>query len=501
MSEPHTAATSRLPVREGEILEGQYRIVRVLGQGGMGCVFLAMHVHLEIPVAIKFLMDATSREAERRFIREASITANLKSRHVVRVNSVGRHNEALYIVMEYLDGEDLSALLKRAGPLPIESAVGHILEACEALALAHAAGVVHRDVKPSNLMLTRRGIKVLDFGVSKVTAARVSGTLPGRLTTTSEFIGSPIYMAPEQINNAANVDGRADIWSIGVVLYQLLSGATPWMADTVLGLFSIMAKQPPKPITEYRCDVPAGLAAIIEQCLEKDRERRWPSIAAFAAALAPYGPRSAAEIVERIAECQDVPGVQAARPTEPMPASGAASTFGWVASETAPAESAAPPLVSTSPLASQPSAAPALGAAPLPVPARTSRAVDSAPPVRRVALVVGGAVAVALFSAAFVIVLVPAAPAPVASSLPTTTAAPAPVASSPLVTAASSSATTTAPLASSSPSPVAPAASLASSSPAPVASSSPATTARPKAPLVQRPIAARQTEAPGGSRQ
>ena len=354
--------TSQLPVQEGDTLEGKLRVGPLLGQGAMGAVFRAQHLALEHTVAIKFLKGAAKGEPERRFIREARIAIRLKSPHVAKVMDVGVHNGAPYIVMEYLEGEDLEALLNREGPLTVERAVTYVLQACEALAEAHALGVVHRDVKPANLMLTKGAagspcIKVLDFGVSKATTPLgVAGTEEGRLTQTTQGLGSPLYMAPEQMNDAVHVDRRADLWSIGIVLYQLLTGTTPWTGKNILQLFGAMVSHPPTPIAEYRPDIPPGLAAIIGQCLERDRTRRWPSLVAFSAALAPYGPASAAVMVDRIASFADLPAVEPARPTEPMPAPGEASAFGWAG----PASVERPPLPSVS------------DALPTTVPARTS---------------------------------------------------------------------------------------------------------------------------------
>jgi serine/threonine-protein kinase len=293
-------------LHEGDILVEKFRIERFLGRGAMGFVVRATDLALERQVAIKFLLRTAEGELERRFLREARIAAKLKSQHAVKVIDVGIHQGAPFIAMEYLEGEDLAAHLKRLGPLSIDLAITYILQACEALAEAHGAGIVHRDIKPANLMLTTGPggaacVKVLDFGVSKVIGPTgLAGTEEVQLTSTSQAIGSPLYMAPEQINDAANVDGRADIWSIGVTLYQFLTETTPWTGTTVMALLSAMATKPATPIVEYRPDVPPGLAAVIEQCLEKDRSRRWSSVAEFAAALGPYTPATMMGYAARI---------------------------------------------------------------------------------------------------------------------------------------------------------------------------------------------------------
>jgi serine/threonine-protein kinase len=312
-------------VAVGTVLDGKYRIEGFLGKGAMGYVVQATQMALDRVVAIKFLLRANDADAELRFLREARIAGRLKSQHAAKVLDVGVHDGAPFIVMEYLDGEDLAARIERAGALGVQDAVGYVLQACEALAEAHSAGIVHRDIKPANLMLTTGAggapcIKVLDFGVSKaVGQLGLAGTEEVRLTATSQSIGSPLYMAPEQINDAAHVDGRADVWSLGVVLYQLLTETTPWTGDTLLALFSSMASNAATPISEYRPDVPPGLTAIIEQCLQKDRARRWPGVAEFAAALAPFASASMAGYSERLGS-RGSAQVPPARPTVELPA-------------------------------------------------------------------------------------------------------------------------------------------------------------------------------------
>jgi len=219
--------------------------------------------------------------------------------------------------MEYLDGEDLASLLVKRGPLPADEAVAFILQACEAIAEAHELGIVHRDIKPANLFLTTGVggapcVKVVDFGVAK---DRESGLA---LTTVGAAIGSPLYMAPEQMNGSRDVDARADIWSLGVTLYQLLAKLTPFDSDTLPILCTRVYFHPPTPLAAYRPDVPAGLAAVIMQALEKDRARRWPNVASFAAALAPFAPGRLASYVERVANVQGVE-VAPSRPTDVLP--------------------------------------------------------------------------------------------------------------------------------------------------------------------------------------
>src|ERR1043166_4223000 len=209
----------------GDVLAGKYKVTKILGIGGMGMVVAATHLELDQRVALKFMLPGAgdSPETELRFLREAKAAGRLNSDHVCRVMDVGRFDSgAPYIVMEYLQGESLAAMLRRHGPLRVSDAVDFILQAVEGLAEAHAHGIVHRDLKPDNLFLHRRNdggtvLKVLDFGISKI-------SLNGVSTRTGDIMGSPAYMAPEQMESTRNVDARADVWSLGIVLYQMLAG-------------------------------------------------------------------------------------------------------------------------------------------------------------------------------------------------------------------------------------------------------------------------------------
>ena len=303
MEEGHYAAG----VQPGQILLGKYRIERVLGIGGMGVVVAATHVHLEDRVAIKFLLPQAleNGEAAARFIREARAAVRIKSEHVARVSDVGRlENGAPYMVMEYLEGTDLTGLVKQNGPLPIDDAVEALLQACEAIAEAHALHIVHRDLKPANLFMIRRAdgtpsVKVLDFGISKV------GGPPGsssdmNMTRTTAVMGSPLYMSPEQMASSRDVDARTDIWALGVILYEILTARMPFEAETMPQLCAMILQQPSPPIRQARPDTPEGLEQVILRCLEKDRERRFSTVAEFAHALMPYAPRRARASVERI---------------------------------------------------------------------------------------------------------------------------------------------------------------------------------------------------------
>jgi serine/threonine-protein kinase len=293
--------------REGDVLAGKFRIERVLGVGGMGMVVSAMHLQLDERVAIKFLLPEAlmNAEAVARFGREARAAVKIKSEHVARVTDVGAlETGAPYMVMELLRGQDLSQVLRDRGALPIALAVQYVLQACEALAEAHAIGIVHRDLKPANLFLTARAdgspcIKVLDFGISKVTSQSGSGSDMG-MTRTQSIMGSPLYMSPEQMASAKDVDQRADIWAIGCVLYELVTGRVPFEAETMPQLCTLILHTDPPPPRSIRADVPELLDQVILRCLRKDRNQRYADVAMLAADLAAFspdaGPRSAARI-------------------------------------------------------------------------------------------------------------------------------------------------------------------------------------------------------------
>jgi serine/threonine-protein kinase len=275
---------------EGTVVGGKYRIEHVLGEGGMGIVVAARHLDLGSRVALKFLTAEMARHPSivERFMREARASAALQSENVCRVIDVGRVEETgiPYIVMEMLTGEDLARTLKTRGPLPATTVAEFILQASQAIAEAHALGIVHRDLKPGNLFLSQRPngkplIKVLDFGVAKAPTASQDFSL----TRTHNVMGSPGYMSPEQLKSSKVVDARADIWSIGVVMYELISGRQPFIAESIteLAVRVVTEPHPPLPAT-----LPRGFVEIVGRCLEKDPARRYPDIAALAAALAPF---------------------------------------------------------------------------------------------------------------------------------------------------------------------------------------------------------------------
>jgi serine/threonine-protein kinase len=313
-------------VKAGDVLANKYRVDKVLGVGGMGVVVAAHHLQLDDRVAIKFLLPDTlgNQEAVARFAREARAAVKIKSEHVARVTDVGTlENGAPYMVMEYLEGTDLSGLVSERGALPVERAVDFMLQACEAIAEAHAIGIVHRDLKPANLFVARlpggvESVKVLDFGISKLTGLSASGGESSQ-TKTSALMGSPLYMSPEQMQSSKNVDTRGDIWALGVILYEVLTGSAPFIAETMPELvLSIMSSTPPT-LRSHRPDLPEGLEAVIARCLEKDRNKRYQTVGELAHALVPFGSRKARNSVDRISQVMQAAGIPMKALSEPPP--------------------------------------------------------------------------------------------------------------------------------------------------------------------------------------
>jgi eukaryotic-like serine/threonine-protein kinase len=325
-SSPSSVSPSSMPFAPGTVLAGKYRVERLLGEGGMGWVVVATHLQLEQRVALKFMhaSHATgSPDAVGRFLREARAAARIQSEHVARVSDFGTlDNGSPYLVMEYLEGQDLDGLLQARGALPIALAIDYAIQACEGLAEAHAAGIVHRDLKPANLFLARRSdgsvrVKLLDFGISKLTPT------PGSLgdvgmTSTQALMGSPLYMAPEQMRSSKSVDKRADIWSMGVILYEMLGGRAPFDADTLPEVCARIMAEAPSPLREAGSSVPAELEAVVMRCLEKDSKERFQDVAALAKALASFGTQDDNAAADRIARV--VRGRDASSPNvEPVP--------------------------------------------------------------------------------------------------------------------------------------------------------------------------------------
>jgi serine/threonine-protein kinase len=291
-----SGVAASLGIEIGDIIAEKYRIEAVLGAGGMGVVFAARHIALNGQFALKFLSSQalSNAHAVGRFYREAQAAVKLRSEHAVRVFDVGTHESGLpYMVMEYLEGGDLGRLLQTRVALSVAESIDYVVQTCAAIADAHNAGIIHRDIKPSNLFCVTRQdkslmIKVLDFGISKVADALVGEQ---GITATGNFLGSPSYMSPEQMRAPDRVDHRSDIWSLGVVLYECLTGKLPFPASTLPEICLRVAQDPPIAPSSYRADLPAGLEAVILRCLEKDREARFPSASALAEALSSFQAR------------------------------------------------------------------------------------------------------------------------------------------------------------------------------------------------------------------
>jgi len=289
--------------RQGEVLDGRYEIEEPIGAGGMGVVVAARHLGIGQRVAIKFILDAAAAgpEACERLLREARALGSIRSEHVTRVLDVGRLPAgAPYMVMELLVGTDLGRLRRARGRFPVSDAVDAILQAGEAIAEAHALGIAHRDLKPGNLYVIARPdrtlcVKVLDFGISR--AIESGGE---RLTSTGHVAGSPQYMAPEQMQSLKYADHRADLWSLGVILYYLLSGARPYEGKTVAMMWAAILAGPPPALSSLRPEVPPALEAVIMRCLQRDPDRRVQDLAELAQGLAPFASARGAMSVDYI---------------------------------------------------------------------------------------------------------------------------------------------------------------------------------------------------------
>jgi serine/threonine protein kinase/ABC-type phosphate/phosphonate transport system substrate-binding protein len=289
--------------RIGAVIAGKYRVDRLIGHGGMGVVMAATHIELREQVALKFLHPTRADEpsAVERFLREARAVVRLRSEHVARVLDVGRLEDGMpFMVMELLEGEDLGAVIKKRG-MTLEEAVEVILQACVGIAEAHAHGLVHRDIKPANLFLTRRTdgttcVKVLDFGLVKL----LGGDSGENATGANELLGSPSYMSPEQIGSAAEIDARADVWSLACVFFEALTGKRPFHAPTLPEVVARVMQGEPTPLRALMPQAPPRIEEVIREALVKDRSLRTSSVAAFAEALLPFAKKRDRLLVERI---------------------------------------------------------------------------------------------------------------------------------------------------------------------------------------------------------
>ncbi len=286
-------------IKAGDVIADKYRVERVLGRGGMGMVVAVWHQDLHERRAIKFMLPKAAQHAEavERFLREARAAARLKSSHTVKIHDVARTPTGVpYIVMEYLEGMDLEKLLETRGSLGMDEACRYILQACEAIGEAHALGIVHRDLKPANLFVTTgvRGdpfVKVLDFGIAKVTRGMDSMDAESpSLTVAHKTMGTPAYMSPEHVSNSKTVDGRSDIWSLGVMLYKLTTGSLPFAANHHPLLYAKILdnrEMAPPPSRSHSAITP-DFDAVVLRCLEKNIYTRFQTIAELVEAITPF---------------------------------------------------------------------------------------------------------------------------------------------------------------------------------------------------------------------
>ncbi|HVR21491.1 MAG TPA: serine/threonine-protein kinase, partial [Polyangiaceae bacterium] len=319
-------------VAMGRVVADRYVIGRVLGSGTMGTVRAALDLELNQEVAIKFVnVDGVSRdEAIERFRREVQVAERIKSEHVVRVLGTGSlSDETPFMVMELLRGRGLDEERDLRGVIPIGEAVGYILQAIEVLAEVHAVGVVHRDMKPAHLFLEARPpgphfVKVLDFGVSK-SAGELAST-ENAATKDGMIMGSPLYMAPEQLRASNSADARADIWSLGAILFELITGFTAHQGDTVAEVCASLLRDPPRPITDFASELPLGFVEVVTRCLEPERERRYSNVAELGAALLPFAPNGALH-VERARRLLERSAIESIRTVDLAPSSDAPVTL------------------------------------------------------------------------------------------------------------------------------------------------------------------------------
>jgi len=299
-----TPLSTPFSILPGQILLQKYRVGQLLGHGGMGAVFAGQHLALDERVAIKVLAPASvgDQDALARLQREARILARVRNEHVVRVIDLGQLEDGgPFMVMEHLTGRNLGRVLKEHGRLGVDVAVGYVLQVLIALAAAHTNGVVHRDLKPDNLFCaqSQKGtwlIKVLDFGISRLVRVDPSTSM----TAPRDVMGTPLYMSPEQLRDSSTVDARSDIWSIGVVLYELVTGVSPFSGASIAEIAVKVATEQPLPLAAIDPSLSPELESVLSRCLRKERAERYANVAELARALLPFGPVGSIRLVERV---------------------------------------------------------------------------------------------------------------------------------------------------------------------------------------------------------
>ncbi|MBK9259829.1 MAG: protein kinase [Polyangiaceae bacterium] len=335
-------------INAGDIVDGKYRVTRVLGQGGMGVVVEAHHENLDTLVAIKFMRPnfvLASGGAER-FLREAKVLVKLKSQHAVKVHDLGVHKHMPFIVMEHLEGMDMQTMLDKHGPMNAGDAARHLRQACEAIAEAHSLGIYHRDLKPANLFLAngpsgRIIVKVLDFGIAKILRTSADkASQYASLTGANILMGTVPYMSPEQLMSAKDIDGRADIWSMGILLHELVTGELPFSGEDMYQLQQAIQYRPPE-----MKSVPSILEPIIRQCLQKRPEARYQSVVDLAIALRPVVTESFSPfgtVNARLAARPSQEGATHSATASPIPGSRPIATLAAAEGLGAPTDPASP---------------------------------------------------------------------------------------------------------------------------------------------------------------
>lgn len=400
----------------GRSLAGRYRVERKLGEGGMGAVYAGEHLLIQRPVAIKILHPqlATNVDLVRRFLNEARAVTAIRHEHIVDVTDMGQLDDgALFMVLELLDGRDFAALIEEESPLPIARVLHIVDQMCAALELAHGRGIVHRDLKPENVFLVRRGedpdfVKILDFGIAKI----LDGDGSGVRTQTGVAMGTLHYMPPEQVQGGKDLDHRADVYAIGVILFRALGGRFPFEGDTLASLLSKILLDPIPPLRSVRPAAPLELEAIVTRCLSKRAADRFASCAELRAALRAVPPRVSSAIAfanTAVAPAAEQPTRQRdqdtrafgdverpRRATDASPPAAPAAPKPWIALAAGAAVLGALAIVGTvlalgssRPVATPPAPAIAETAAPAPpTPAPPSAAPPAAPAPEQVAAVI-----------------------------------------------------------------------------------------------------------------
>jgi serine/threonine protein kinase len=321
MLAPNAAVAQAAVLVEGDVVADRYRVGPVIGAGGMGIVYKAKHLQLGTWVALKVIRPDIAQNSSlwRRFAREARALAALHNKHVVRVHDAGTLPSGLrYLVMELLQGMDLRRLLIDRGPMAPTEAVDHVLQVCSALGDAHRLHIIHRDIKPENIFLaTFRAceptVKLLDFGVARFLDDTGQLTVPGR------GVGSPRYLSPEQLQNPSAVDQRSDIWGVGLLSYELMTGWSPFEGMNTAQICLAICQGPIPPIESLRRDLPPELTAIIRRCLEVDPRARFQNVDELVSALEPFSSRHA-----------KLPRGDASAPTTSDPSDGAPKRKPWL---------------------------------------------------------------------------------------------------------------------------------------------------------------------------